>query len=150
MKVRSAVRRLCAFCYVLKKKNTVYIRCKKVAKHKQRQGFHSNAGIAAGEGADAGTNKTMTIVPPSGELPAASHRTADLLGRLPWAPARASAASTVGPRQHASEVPALISTMLGQLVWLPLGGVKASSPLSALRSHGSLLGHRTREHFRFQ
>ncbi|CAM9695309.1 unnamed protein product, partial [Discosporangium mesarthrocarpum] len=37
MQVRSAVRRMCASCYVVKKKGRVYVYCKRSVKHKQRQ-----------------------------------------------------------------------------------------------------------------
>ena len=39
MKVRSAVRRLCRECRVVKRRGIVYVRCKANARHKQRQGF---------------------------------------------------------------------------------------------------------------
>ncbi|KAI5082662.1 hypothetical protein GOP47_0002405, partial [Adiantum capillus-veneris] len=39
MKVRSAVKRLCEFCRVVKRRGRIYVLCKANPKHKQRQGF---------------------------------------------------------------------------------------------------------------
>ncbi|KAL3690274.1 hypothetical protein R1sor_016583 [Riccia sorocarpa] len=39
MKVRAAVRRLCEFCRVVRRRNRVYVLCTANPKHKQRQGF---------------------------------------------------------------------------------------------------------------
>mmetsp|Transcript_9322 Transcript_9322/g.15176 ORF Transcript_9322/g.15176 Transcript_9322/m.15176 type:complete len:100 (+) Transcript_9322:110-409(+) len=41
MKVRSAIKRLCKDCQIVKRKGTVYIVCKTNPKHKQRQGMHT-------------------------------------------------------------------------------------------------------------
>ena len=41
MKVRSAVRRLCKNCRVVRRRGRVYVYCKKNKRHKQRQGFHT-------------------------------------------------------------------------------------------------------------
>ena len=38
MKVRASVKRLCAYCKVVKRRGIVFIQCKANAKHKQRQG----------------------------------------------------------------------------------------------------------------
>lgn len=38
MKVRASVKKICRFCQVIKRHGTVRVICKKVAKHKQRQG----------------------------------------------------------------------------------------------------------------
>ncbi|MBP5204533.1 50S ribosomal protein L36 [bacterium] len=38
MKVRASVKKRCPDCYVVKRKNRVYVYCKKNPKHKQRQG----------------------------------------------------------------------------------------------------------------
>eukprot|EP00961_Rhodomonas_salina_P037863 508691-Rhodomonas_salina.1 len=44
MKVRSAVKKMCEHCKVVKRKNRrVYIVCSANKKHKQRQGFHTSA-----------------------------------------------------------------------------------------------------------
>ena len=43
MKVRSAVKRLCDYCRVVRRKGIVYIICSVSPKHKQRQGFASSA-----------------------------------------------------------------------------------------------------------
>ncbi|KAL2610429.1 hypothetical protein R1flu_029002 [Riccia fluitans] len=39
MKVRAAVRRLCEFCRVVRRRNRVFVLCTANPKHKQRQGF---------------------------------------------------------------------------------------------------------------
>lgn len=39
MKVRAAVRRLCEYCKVVKRRNRIFVLCTVNPKHKQRQGF---------------------------------------------------------------------------------------------------------------
>jgi ribosomal protein L36 len=39
MKVRSAIKKMCTDCYIVKRGNTRFVYCKKHGKHKQRQGF---------------------------------------------------------------------------------------------------------------
>ena len=39
MRVRSAVRRLCKDCRVVKRRKRLYVTCKRNPRHKQRQGF---------------------------------------------------------------------------------------------------------------
>lgn len=39
MKVRAAVRRLCEYCKVVKRRNKIFVLCTVNPKHKQRQGF---------------------------------------------------------------------------------------------------------------
>lgn len=41
MKVRSSVKARCKDCYVVRRKNRLYVYCKSNPKHKQRQGFHT-------------------------------------------------------------------------------------------------------------
>lgn len=38
MKVRSTIKKICVSCYLVKRKNKLFIYCKKNPKHKQRQG----------------------------------------------------------------------------------------------------------------
>ncbi|HQA98938.1 MAG: 50S ribosomal protein L36 [Candidatus Dojkabacteria bacterium] len=38
MKVRASVKKRCSECYTVKRKNRVYVYCRKNPKHKQRQG----------------------------------------------------------------------------------------------------------------
>ncbi|MCO6431802.1 MAG: 50S ribosomal protein L36 [Deltaproteobacteria bacterium] len=38
MKVRASVKPICAYCKVVKRKGVTYVVCKRVPKHKQRQG----------------------------------------------------------------------------------------------------------------
>ena len=46
MKVRSAVKRMCASCKIVKRKRRIYVVCKKNPRHKQRQGYHTLAGAS--------------------------------------------------------------------------------------------------------
>ena len=39
MRVRSAVRRLCKDCRIVKRRKRIYVTCKRNPRHKQRQGF---------------------------------------------------------------------------------------------------------------
>ncbi|KAJ7564717.1 hypothetical protein O6H91_02G030000 [Diphasiastrum complanatum] len=39
MKVRAAVKKLCEYCRVVKRRKKVYVLCNSNPKHKQRQGF---------------------------------------------------------------------------------------------------------------
>ncbi|CAN0000107.1 unnamed protein product [Heterosigma akashiwo] len=43
MKVRSALKKMCDGCYFARRKKRLYVHCKKNPKHKQRQGFHTEA-----------------------------------------------------------------------------------------------------------
>ena len=44
MKVRSALKRLCDGCFIVRRGKRLYVRCKTSPKHKQRQGLHTLAG----------------------------------------------------------------------------------------------------------
>mmetsp|Transcript_25713 Transcript_25713/g.33688 ORF Transcript_25713/g.33688 Transcript_25713/m.33688 type:complete len:127 (+) Transcript_25713:118-498(+) len=46
MKVRSALKKMCDGCYFARRKKRLYVYCKKNPKHKQRQGFHTQASPA--------------------------------------------------------------------------------------------------------
>ena len=41
MKVKSAIKRICGFCQIIRRGKILYVRCQKNNRHKQRQGFHS-------------------------------------------------------------------------------------------------------------
>lgn len=41
MKVRSAIRKFCPHCYIVKRGKTRFVYCTENGKHKQRQGFHT-------------------------------------------------------------------------------------------------------------
>lgn len=43
MKVRSALKRLCDGCFIVRRGKRLYVRCKTTPKHKQRQGLHTLA-----------------------------------------------------------------------------------------------------------
>ena len=43
MKVRSAVRRLCNSCRIVRRRGRIYVVCKRNPRHKQRQGMHTDA-----------------------------------------------------------------------------------------------------------
>jgi len=44
MKVRSAIKAICKNCYVVRRGKSRYVYCTKNPKHKQRQGYHTQAG----------------------------------------------------------------------------------------------------------
>eukprot|EP00244_Chara_vulgaris_P003180 TRINITY_DN1570_c0_g1_i1.p1 TRINITY_DN1570_c0_g1~~TRINITY_DN1570_c0_g1_i1.p1 ORF type:complete len:118 (+),score=14.45 TRINITY_DN1570_c0_g1_i1:56-409(+) len=48
MKVRSSVKKLCEFCRIVRRNGRVYVICSKDRKHKQRQGFFTEAAAAMG------------------------------------------------------------------------------------------------------
>ena len=39
MKVRSAIKKMCEHCYIVKRRGTRFVYCRKSPKHKQRQGL---------------------------------------------------------------------------------------------------------------
>ena len=41
MKVKSSIKRICGFCQIIRRGKTLYVRCQKNNRHKQRQGYHS-------------------------------------------------------------------------------------------------------------
>ena len=43
MKIKSAVKLMCEHCYMVRRKGRLYVRCKKSPRHKQRQGFATDA-----------------------------------------------------------------------------------------------------------
>eukprot|EP00287_Rhodomonas_sp_CCMP768_P010939 CAMPEP_0196741954 /NCGR_PEP_ID=MMETSP1091-20130531/43570_1 /TAXON_ID=302021 /ORGANISM="Rhodomonas sp., Strain CCMP768" /LENGTH=97 /DNA_ID=CAMNT_0042087841 /DNA_START=13 /DNA_END=303 /DNA_ORIENTATION=- len=60
MKVRSAVKKMCDHCKVVKRKKRVYIVCSANKKHKQRQGFHSLSTANEAAGSSLGVQPTAT------------------------------------------------------------------------------------------
>ena len=55
--VRSAIKKLCEHCRIVKRKGRLYVVCSKVPKHKQRQGFFTQtAASATAEGEAPATN----------------------------------------------------------------------------------------------
>lgn len=58
MKVRSAIKRMCEACRIVKRRGRLYVVCKTNPKHKQRQGYHSEAAaeqqLAGGAGGACG------------------------------------------------------------------------------------------------
>jgi ribosomal protein L36 len=49
MKVRSAIRKMCKDCYIVRRGKKLCVYCKENPKHKQRQGFHT---LIAGNDSD--------------------------------------------------------------------------------------------------
>jgi large subunit ribosomal protein L36 len=41
MKVKSAIKRICGFCQIIRRGKILFVRCQKNNRHKQRQGFHT-------------------------------------------------------------------------------------------------------------
>lgn len=42
MKVKASVKKRCDYCFIVKRKGTIYVYCKRNPKHKQRQGASKN------------------------------------------------------------------------------------------------------------
>lgn len=53
MKVRASVKRLCEFCFTVRRRGKLFVYCKKTPRHKQRQWFSSEP-AAAVEGQERG------------------------------------------------------------------------------------------------
>jgi large subunit ribosomal protein L36 len=66
MKLKSAVKRLCEHCYMVRRGKTLHVRCKKNPRHKQRQGF-----------------ATLVVAPPRAWAPPFAPRPAVAFGRAP-------------------------------------------------------------------
>ena len=50
MKVRSAIKRICGFCQIIRRGKNLFVRCQKNNRHKQRQGYHTlDAQFKAGD-----------------------------------------------------------------------------------------------------
>lgn len=47
MKTKSAIKRLCKHCKIVKRRGRNFVICKKNPRHKQRQGFHTTTGAAS-------------------------------------------------------------------------------------------------------
>ncbi|CCI48537.1 unnamed protein product [Albugo candida] len=43
MKVRSAIKRMCDHCKIVRRRRRLYVICDRNPKHKQRQGYHTSA-----------------------------------------------------------------------------------------------------------
>lgn len=98
MKVRNAIKKMCADCYIVRRGNIRYVCCKKHPKHKQRQGFCT----------------TVVREPSLGSLLHAwSTRELVVAGTLrPWLSPLASARSVVlRPNSVASSFSAIVTTM---------------------------------------
>ena len=67
MKVRSAVKRMCASCKIVKRKRRIYVVCKKNPRHKQRQGYHTLA-----SGASQMNARPMFMMSPTVSIPSMS------------------------------------------------------------------------------
>ncbi|EFJ17474.1 hypothetical protein SELMODRAFT_114388 [Selaginella moellendorffii] len=62
MKVRSAVKKLCEHCYAVQRGRRVYIVCKVNPRHKQRQGYSTDAAPASKE---LENSSSKVYIPPS-------------------------------------------------------------------------------------
>jgi large subunit ribosomal protein L36 len=47
MKVRSAIKRMCRECFIVKRDGVRFVVCRAKAKHKQRQGLHAGEALSA-------------------------------------------------------------------------------------------------------
>ena len=61
MKVRASVKRLCEFCYTVRRRGKLFVYCKKTPRHKQRQWFATEA--AAGGEASSGAECAACAAP---------------------------------------------------------------------------------------
>ena len=62
MKTKSAIKRLCKHCKIVKRRGRNFVICKKNPRHKQRQGFHTATG-AASMAVNTLNNKSSFILP---------------------------------------------------------------------------------------
>ncbi|XP_071695940.1 uncharacterized protein [Rutidosis leptorrhynchoides] len=70
MKVRSSVKKLCGFCRIVKRRGIVFVVCSAKPKHKQRQGFSTNA---FQEGSFTSRVSEMQMVRSSYQAPASNY-----------------------------------------------------------------------------
>jgi len=78
MKIKSAVKRLCEHCYMVRRGKTLYVRCTKNPRHKQRQGFATDA--RAGPPEPPRAWRPLVVDPAANVSPRVDH--AALLERL--------------------------------------------------------------------
>ena len=65
MKVKSAIRRICKDCRLVRRKGRLYNVCKRNPRHKQRQGIHTNACTSSGNNTVAATTAAVATAPSS-------------------------------------------------------------------------------------
>lgn len=72
MKVRASVKRLCEFCYTVRRRGKLFVYCKKTPRHKQRQWFSTEAAAEASSSPAECVACTAPLAPsaPSFALPA--------------------------------------------------------------------------------
>jgi large subunit ribosomal protein L36 len=63
MKVRASVKRMCKHCTTVRRRGVLFVTCKKDPKHKQRQGFHSEAAQSHAMAACSGCATTPAWLP---------------------------------------------------------------------------------------
>ena len=66
MKVRSAIKCMCEHCYIVKRRGTRFVYCRKSPKHKQRQGF---ATLLVRDAAPAPLSATQSVFQSFGMTP---------------------------------------------------------------------------------
>ena len=72
MKVRTAVRRMCADCKIVRRRGKVFVICKTTPKHKQRQPFSTLVATAESAGSGEGSLAVDMSVMSIFDAPAAS------------------------------------------------------------------------------
>eukprot|EP00270_Netrium_digitus_P006386 TRINITY_DN18845_c0_g1_i1.p1 TRINITY_DN18845_c0_g1~~TRINITY_DN18845_c0_g1_i1.p1 ORF type:complete len:128 (-),score=25.17 TRINITY_DN18845_c0_g1_i1:632-1015(-) len=115
MKVRASVKRLCEFCRVVRRRGRVYIICSVSKKHKQRQGYTTDAAASALSHSAPFFLRTLSADCSSGQTPASmsllhtpsrvssgccccrSHGTATALGAQPRLPFNTAAVFSLFP-----------------------------------------------------
>mmetsp|Transcript_9570 Transcript_9570/g.27136 ORF Transcript_9570/g.27136 Transcript_9570/m.27136 type:complete len:93 (-) Transcript_9570:285-563(-) len=83
MKVRSAVKLMCPSCFFVRRGKKLFVRCKKVPKHKQRQGFATLSSPNAAQHGSMHRPAAALSVP---LVPSVVHRPAQFPGRWAWSP----------------------------------------------------------------
>ena len=62
MRVKSSVKKLCAHCFMVYRKNKLHVYCPKNPRHKQRQGFHTCVSCACSPAASVSTSLPISPI----------------------------------------------------------------------------------------
>lgn len=62
MKVRSSIKVMCPHCYMVRRGKVLFVYCKKVPKHKQRQGLHTLTEKSTCVEIDSGMNSLSSSI----------------------------------------------------------------------------------------
>eukprot|EP00877_Chromochloris_zofingiensis_P014381 jgi/Chrzof1/9197/Cz03g39150.t1 len=84
MKVKMGVKRLCEFCYMVRRKGKIYVYCKKTPKHKQRQPYHVASHASATQASLQGTCANCQLTSPWPLRALLAQRHSACLGEMYW------------------------------------------------------------------